>query len=91
LISGYATQQKENINVGKMWAHWRAVRPGQSRWNEDAMQCKVIIAVGVCILLANRRLLDYGEKEVRSAFAVGEWARRKHPVPRKEKKWLVLL
>jgi hypothetical protein len=77
--------------VGTVWARRRAVRLGQSRWNEGAMQCKVIIAVGVCILLANRRLLDYGEKEVRSAFAVGEWARRKHPVPRKEKKWLVLL
>jgi hypothetical protein len=44
---------KENINVGTV----RAVRPRQSRWNEGAMQCKVIIAVRVCIPLANRRSL----------------------------------
>jgi hypothetical protein len=43
--------------VGTVWAHRRAVRPGQSRWNGGAMQCKVIIAVGVCIPLANSRSL----------------------------------
>jgi hypothetical protein len=48
---------KGNINVGSVWAHRRAVRPGQSRWNDGAVQCKVIIAVGVCIPLANRRSL----------------------------------
>jgi hypothetical protein len=57
LISGYATQQKENINLGAVWAHRRAVRPRRFRWNEGAMHCKVIIAVRVCIPLANRRSL----------------------------------
>jgi hypothetical protein len=54
-------QQKENINIGTMWAHRRTVRPRQSRWNEGAMQCKVIIAVGVCIPLANSRSLISSE------------------------------
>jgi hypothetical protein len=39
-VKGYATQHKRNINVRTVWAHRRAVRPGQPRWNEGAMQCK---------------------------------------------------